>query len=202
MASKAGGNMRKSVHRIAIGGSVAVLLLAAAVSGQGRQPATPAEGRQPANPVQARQSATSTDELLAEVRALRAELNHAARSGMRAQLLGMRLQLQEQRIGVVSRQLTEVQERLRANAQAQTTLAAQLKMFPFADAEQQGEAAEGFAHILAPFKSHQTDLERADQRLKNEEADLLRLLAAEQARWTGFNAQIEDLERAAAAVPR
>ena len=177
--------MRKSVHSIAILGSVAVLLLAASVSGQGRQPATPA------------------DELLAEVRALRAEVNNAARSGMRAQLLGMRLQLQEQRIGVVSRQLAEVQERLRANGQAQTTLAAQLKMFPWAeDAAPQGEAGEGFAQILAPFKGHQAELERADQRLKNEEADLQRLLAVEQSRWAGFNAQIEELERAAAAIPR
>jgi hypothetical protein len=175
--------MRKSVHRAAILGTVAVLLLAAAVSGQGRQPATPA------------------DELLAEVRALRAEVNSAARSGMRAQLLGMRLQLQEQRIGVVSRQLAEVQERLRANGQAQTTLAAQLKMFPWADAPQQDEA-EGFAQILAPFKGHQAELERTDQRLRSEEADLLRLLAAEQSRWAGFNAQIEELERATAAASR
>nr|AGD93297.1 hypothetical protein orf519 [uncultured bacterium]AGD93316.1 hypothetical protein orf519 [uncultured bacterium] len=174
--------MKESVHRIALMGTVAVLLLAAAVSGQGRQPATP------------------TDELLAEVRALRAEVNNAARAGMRAQLLGMRLQLQEQRIGVLSRQLTEIQERLRANQQAQATLAGQLKMFPFADAGKQDEAAEGFAHILAPFKTHQAELERTDQRLKNEEADLQRLLAAEQTRWTAFNAQIEELERAAAAV--
>ena len=176
--------MRKSVHRIAIVGSVAVLLLAAAVSGQGRQPATPA------------------DELLAEVRALRAEVNNAARSGMRAQLLGMRLQLQEQRIGVLSRQLAEVQERLRANGQAQTTLAAQLKMFPWADAAQQRpRRRKGSPSILAPFKGHQAELERTDQRLKGEEADLQRLLAAEQSRWIGFNAQIEELERAAAAAP-
>src|SRR6186997_289339 len=79
-----GGVMRKSVHSIAILGIVAALLLAASVSGQGRQPATP------------------TDELLTEVRALRADINNAAKSEMRAQLLGMRLQLQEQRIGVVS----------------------------------------------------------------------------------------------------
>ena len=176
--------MRKSVHRIAALGSVAVLLLAAAVSGQGRQPATPA------------------DELLAEVRALRADVNNAARSGMRAQLLGMRLQLQEQRIGLVSRQLAEVQERLRANGQAQTTLAAQLKMFPWADAPQEDQAAEVFTQILAPFKGHQAELERTDQRLKSEEADRQQLLAAEQSRWTGFNAQIEELERATAAASR
>jgi hypothetical protein len=180
--------MRKSVHRIAIVGSVAVLLLAAAVSGQGRQPATPA------------------DELLAEVRALRAEINGAARSGMRAQLLGMRLQLQEQRIGVISRQLAEVQERLRANGQARATLAAQLKMFPWFDPAEQGakkkDEEEGFAMILAPFKAHMSELDQTDQRLKVEEADLQRLLAAEQSRWTGFNAQIEELERAAAAASR
>ena len=177
--------MRKSVHRIAIVGTVAVLLLAAAVSGQGRQSASPA------------------DELLAEVRALRAEVNNAARAGMRAQLLGMRLQLQEQRIGIVSRQLAEVQERLRANQQAQTTVAAQLKMFPWtAEPAPQGEEAEAFAQLLAPLKGHVAELERTDQRLKNEEADLQRLLAAEQARWTGFNAQIEELERAAAGASR
>jgi hypothetical protein len=178
--------MRKSVHRFAILGSVAVLLLAAAVSGQG-------QGRQPATP---------TDELLAEVRALRAEVNNAARSGMRAQLLGMRLQLQEQRIGVVSRQLAEVQERLRANGQAQTTFAAQLKMFPGLDSAQQDEAGEGFSQIFAPLKAHMAELERTDQRLKGEEANLLQQLAAEQSRWAGFNAQIEELERAAAAAAR
>lgn len=174
--------MKESVRRIAIVGSVVVLLAAAAVSGQGRQPAAPA------------------DELLAEVRALRAEVNNAARAGLRAQLLGMRLQLEEQRIGVVSRQLTEVQERLRANQQAQTTVAAQLKMFPWmSDPAQKEEEKEVFAQLMAPLKGHVAELGRTDQRLKSEEADLQRLLAAEQARWTAFNAQIEELERAAGA---
>jgi hypothetical protein len=171
--------MRKSVHRIVVVGSVAVLALAAVVSGQGRQPATPA------------------DELLAEVRSLRADVNAAARAQMRAQLLGMRLQLQEQRIAAVSRQLMDVQERLRASQQAQTTLATQLKAFPFnAD---DPEVAEGFAQIFAPLKGQLVELDRADQRLKTEEAELLRTLQAEQARWSAFNAQIEELERAAAA---
>ena len=176
--------MKKSVRRIAMLGSVAVLLLAPPVSGQGRQPATP------------------TDEVLAEVRALRADINAAARSQMRAQLLGMRLQLQEQRIGVVSRQLAEVQERLRANGQAQTTIAAQLKLFPWLNSAEGNDAEEGIGQIFAPFKGHLAELERTDQRLKGEEADLQRLLAAEQARWTAFNAQIEELERAAAGRSR
>ena len=176
--------MRKSLSRIALLASAAVLLLAAAVSGQGRQAATP------------------TDELLAEVRALRADINSAARSAMRGQLLGMRLQLQEQRIGVISRQLTDLQERRRANAQAQTALTAQFKMFPGMDSDQQDQPEEGFAQVLAPLKGHIAELERTDQTLKSEEADLQRLLAAEQSRWTAFNAQIEVLEQAAAAASR
>jgi hypothetical protein len=171
--------MRKSLPRVAILSTVAAMLLAVVVSGQGRQPATPA------------------DELLAEVRALRADVNNAARAQMRAQLLGMRLQLQEQRIGAVARQLTDVQERLRANQQAQTTLATQLKAFPFNSEDR--EIAEGFGQILAPLKGQLAELERTDQRLKADEGDLQRTLMAEQARWTSFNAQIEELERAAGA---
>lgn len=174
--------MSASVHRIAILGSVAVLFLAVAVSGQGRQPAAP------------------TDELLAEVRALRADINSAARTAMRAQLLGMRLQLQEQRIGAISRQVTDVQERLRANGQAHIALTGQSKMFPWVDSDQQDKAGEGFAQLLAPFKAHIAELEIADQKLKSEEAELRRVLAAEQTRWTAFNAQIEELERAAVAT--
>jgi hypothetical protein len=176
--------MRKSVDRYVMLGSLAVVLLAAAVSGQARQPVTPA------------------DELLAEVRAIRADINGAARSGMRAQLLGMRLQLQEQRIGAVSRQLAEVQDKLRGNEQAKTALVTQLKMFPGLAQAGQDDAGEGFSQIFAPFKEHLEQLERTDQRLKVEEADLERLLAAEQSRWAGFNAQIEELERAAAGVSR
>src|SRR4051812_19460902 len=113
--------MRHSVRHFAFVGGAAVLLFTALVSGQARQPATP------------------TDELLAEVRALRAEVNSAARSAMRGQLLGIRLQLQEQRIEGISRQLTEVQARRRANGQAHTALTAQLKMFPGMDSDQQGQ---------------------------------------------------------------
>jgi hypothetical protein len=174
--------MRMSVHRFTLLASAAVLVLTAAVSGQGRQPATP------------------TDELLAEVRALRADINSAARSAMRGQLLGMRLQLQEQRIGVISRQLTGLQERRRANAQAQTALTAQLKMFPGMDSDQQDQP--GFAQIVAPLKGQVAELGRTEQTLKSEEADLERVLAAEQSRWTAFNAQIEVLERAAAGASR
>jgi hypothetical protein len=75
-------------------------------------------------------------------------------------------------------------------------------MFPGMDSDKQDQPAEGFAQVLAPLKGHIAELERTDETLKSEEADLQRLLAAEQSRWTAFNAQIEVLERDAAAASR
>ena len=54
------------------------------------------------------------DEVLVELRALRAELNETANASLRAQLLVARLALQEQRITVVGKELADVQEKLRA----------------------------------------------------------------------------------------
>ena len=55
------------------------------------------------------QTISSNDPLLAEVRALRAELNQAAGASIRTQLLVARLTLQEQRINTISKQLADVQ---------------------------------------------------------------------------------------------
>jgi hypothetical protein len=51
-----------------------------------------------------RADASSSDELLTEIRGLRADLQQAAKISIRAQLLVARLQLQEQRINVVGGQ--------------------------------------------------------------------------------------------------
>src|SRR4029077_13444243 len=55
------------------------------------------------------QTISSSDPLLTEVRALRAELNQAAGASIRTQLLVARLTLQEQRINTISKQLADVQ---------------------------------------------------------------------------------------------
>ena len=51
----------------------------------------------------------STDALLAEIKGLRADFNQRLDASIRAQLLVARLQLQEQRITTLSRQLADVQ---------------------------------------------------------------------------------------------
>jgi septal ring factor EnvC (AmiA/AmiB activator) len=139
-------------------------------------------------------SASSDGQLLAEVRALRAELDEVARASMRAQILGMRLQLQEQRIAGLGRQLNDVQEKVRANERARAPMTAGLKMLnaQVKDANDAGEVD----HIVQPLKAQVDALDRDDQQLKGQEAEILRLLSEEQSRWSSFNAQIEELERA------
>ena len=135
------------------------------------------------------------DELLAEVRAIRADLDRAAAASTRGQLLGMRLQLQEQRISTLSRQLSDVQERLRGNAQTRAALAPFLKMLEQEDKTPSADKREE-AKMFNPIRAQLAGLDKADVDLRAEEANLLNQLQAEQSRWMGFNTQIEELERA------
>jgi hypothetical protein len=167
---------------------VAVMLgLVVVASGQTR-PASPA----PAAP---------DERLLAEVRALRAEIADAANTAMRAQLLGMRLQLQEQRIGEIVRQLGDVQERLRANDRAKDALSAQMTMFEGLPKDESAEKSGEAEQVLGPLRAQLGVLEQSEGSLKAEEANISNLLTQEQARWTSLNAQVEELERAAMRQP-
>ena len=169
--------------RAVVCGGLLVIAVVAVVSAQGGQSA-------PAR--------TQMDELLAEVRAIRADIDRASAASLRGQLLGMRLQLQEQRITGLSRQLSEVQNRLRGNEQTRVSLANALKMFSGQKAETSAEEKKAMEFIFGPLKQQLAGLDKADAELKQEEADLLGHLQQEQNRWTAFNGQIEELERAAA----
>jgi chromosome segregation ATPase len=171
-------------RRVLAAGAVVALGIVAAASAQG--------GQAPAAP------RTQMDELLAEVRALRADLDRAAAASMRGQLLGMRLQLQEQRIAAIGRQLSDVQQRLRANAQARTALVGPIKMFESFKNTASGEKTEEIAGFLAPLKQQLAALDKSDAELKAEETFLTGQLNDEQSRWNAFNSQIEEMERASA----
>ena len=175
------GSINRSSCAIAFGG-VLLLAVVAVVSGQAGQPAVPARSQM--------------DELLVEVRAIRADLDRAAAASLRGQLLGMRLQAQEQRITTLSRQLSDVQERLRANQQTRLSLSSSLAMFAGQKNEASAEERKAMEFIFAPLKQQLAMLDKADADLKLEESDLLGQLQQEQNRWTAFNGQIEELERA------
>jgi hypothetical protein len=155
---------------------------------------------QSARPVPAAPNAAS-DLLLAEVRALRAEISQAAGTSIRAQLLVARLQLQEQRVNAAARQLSDVQNRLAAAVQGQAAMRARLAV-----------SEEGQARL--PVQDRSDDEIRAltlqieqgqvrEQELRAQESALSSAAAAEQARWAEFNDRLDALERALpAGAPR
>lgn len=135
----------------------------------------------------------SPDALLAEIKALRADLNQRLDANIRAQLLVARLQLQEQRITTLSRQLTDVQQQLQNNERARAPLEGQLKAFEAAhdtDAEK-----KDFNFLLTTLRSQLEVMTKADADLNRQHAYLSGLIAEEQSRWSAFNGQLEELER-------
>jgi hypothetical protein len=140
------------------------------------------------------QSASVLSEILSELRALRAEVNQAAGSGLRAQLLVARLALQEQRITVSARQLAEIHEKLQAN-ERNRPLATMLKSIGAKpDTVPPGEPEEPNP-LLDAIRKQADELDKSDEELKAQYAELSRVLAEEQSRWTTFNAQLEALEK-------
>jgi len=150
-------------------------------------------GQTPAAP--ARQA--SMDDLVTEVRALRADIQQMADASIRAQLLVARLQVQEQRIAGIARQLTETEEQMRALEGVRNPFVTQmLKDFDKEPPE------PGEANLFAGMKAQLEKIENGDPVLKERQATLSRLLSDEQARWIAFNAQLEELERLVTATKR
>jgi len=155
--------------------------------------ATLLSGQTPAAP--SRQA--SMDDLVTEVRALRADIQQLADASIRAQLLVARLQVQEQRIAGIARQLSETEEQIRALEGARNPfLTEMLKQFDKEPAE------PGEANLFAGMKAHLEKLENGDPVLKERQSTLSRQLSEEQARWIAFNAQLEELERLVTATKR
>jgi hypothetical protein len=137
------------------------------------------------------------DDVLNELRALRTELRDSSAASLRAQLLVARLQLQEQRINTVWRQLAEVEDKLQAN---EKSLAAPEQILKMMGVEPGAEPPKEMASIVGMFKNQMAASEKADSDLKLRQTELMQLMTQEQARWTAFNAQLEALEKALTTV--
>ena len=140
------------------------------------------------------------DDVLNELRALRTEVRESSAASLRAQLLVARLQLQEQRINTVWRQLSDVEEQLAANEKGR---AAPEQIFKMMGMEPGAEPPKEMAPMVEMFKSQMAASEKTDAELKLRQAELTQLMTQEQSRWTSFNAQLEALEQAVTAgAPR
>jgi chromosome segregation ATPase len=145
--------------------------------------------------------------LLAEVRALRADLAQSNQASLRAQLLVARVQLQEQRIMYFDRRradlasrTAEAAEKAREASSELQTVEARLKQIrsetPQIPKEQLVGLVEMFEDQIKKLTEDAQAAFDSEQRLRSEEADVQSVLASEQGRWSDFNARLDELERA------
>jgi uncharacterized phage infection (PIP) family protein YhgE len=149
--------------------------------------------------IAAAQSASNApgDPLLEEVRALRTDMNHAAGAGIRAQLLVARLQSEEQRINVLSGQLTELRRQLATQRSGRADMANQLQQCEQTLAAP-AVAGDHVASLQNECRALARTIRQADQeqqQLESQETEMVTQLAAEQNRWVDFNSRLDELER-------
>jgi hypothetical protein len=145
----------------------------------------------------ARPTAT-IDDLLAEIRGLRAEINQVAAAGIRAQLVVTRLSLQEQRVRTSAHQLAEAQRMLRTSGADHRARSAHLKRVE--DSLRDGTASSTRSGELEAMLGHlREEVDRSgreEEALRVREQELLKTLSAEENLWIDFNSRLAGIERA------
>jgi hypothetical protein len=137
------------------------------------------------------------DDVLNELRALRTELKESSAASLRAQLLVARLQLQEQRINTVWRQLSELDTKLQENEKGRMAPEQVLKLM---GVEPGAEPPKEMGPIVEMFRNQMDASAKTDSELKLRQAELMQLMTQEQSRWSTFNGQLEALEKAVTAI--
>jgi len=137
------------------------------------------------------------DDLLNEIRGLRADLRQTTRASTQRQLLTARLQLQEQRIAVLANQRADVTARLAVESRLRADAEGRVQTF---DEEKTTNESVGIprAELVAMekhFKSEYDQHRAAESQLRTQESDLSAQIAAEQNRWQDFNNRLDELER-------
>jgi hypothetical protein len=138
--------------------------------------------------------------LLSEVRGLRAAMEQVASVTPAIQLGLGRLQIHEQRIVNQARRLDELRlqiEAVQAEVERNEQLVGELDTLLHTSGSATTSLEERNSNEAA-LKSLKGDVARgriAVQRLRNDEAQMLQDIAAEQGRWTELNLRLEQLER-------
>jgi chromosome segregation ATPase len=149
----------------------------AAASGIGIASIVLAQQRQPATP----------DDLLAEVRLLRGDLNH----GIRAQVTTARLTLHEGRLAAWLQQMASVRQQLSES---------QLRLAPYT--LQLKQAQETNSEILAPLRSLIEQVQKRDHELLTLETELDRRITSEEQHLSDLHARLDEIERSLATPGR
>jgi chromosome segregation ATPase len=157
--------------------------------------------------VVAAQSARPTatlDDLLAEVRGLRAEIHDVVASGIRAQVLATRLSLQEQRIKTLTEQIAEARRAVSSAASDRSARSAHLRQLEQLRREGKLPASEAgdFDAMLSRVRQDVAQARLDEQTLHNHEQALGRTLSEEQRLWMELSSRLEQLDRALPAPHR
>ena len=146
---------------------------------------------------QSQRSPATLDDLLSELRGLRADLNASTGTTTRAQVIVGRLQVQEQRIASVGRELVEAQDDLRAAMRQRERTSGMVAAMK--------QRLEGGAVVLDRV-SYARDITEVESRLLRErqreddlryrENELLNMLVTEQGRWIELSSRLDEVERA------
>jgi hypothetical protein len=137
------------------------------------------------------------DDLLVEVRGVRAEINEVAAAGIRAQLLAARLSLQEQRIRMLADQFAEAQRMLRTSVTNRSARAAHLNRVEDSLREGPRSSTKG-GEFDVMLKQLREDVDRSEQEelaLRVQEQELRNTLSAAERLWVDFSSRLDSIER-------
>ena len=143
-----------------------------------------------------RQPAT-LEEVVGELRGIRADLRQTSGGSMRMQLLIARLSAQEQRVGLLATQRANLTPRLIEATRLRAESEAQLKRFEDGEAKHLPAemTREDRDAMLENFKGNYTRFRDIEHDLRTQDDQLSAQIANEQNRWLDFNNRLDELER-------
>ena len=146
---------------------------------------------------QAQRGAATLDDVVNELRALRADRKKSTAATTQAQLLTVRLQLQEQRLAVLSNQRNDVNARLQVETPLRAEAERQVRTFDDTRGrnEDVGVPRAELENMLKMFRQQFESHRDAERQLQAQESQLSAEIANEQNRWQDFNNRLDELER-------
>jgi chromosome segregation ATPase len=146
---------------------------------------------------QAQRQPATLEDVVNELRALRAELRQSSGGNTRMQLLIARLGAQEQRIGVLVSQRANITPRLIEATRQREEVESQVKRLEDMNTRHlPSEVPPGdLEGMLENFKNTLARFRDAERQLRAQDDQLAAQIASEQNRWLDFSNRLDELER-------
>ena len=150
---------------------------------------------------QTKTAPATLDDLLVELRGMRREMAQSSAGLVRAQLLVARIQVQEQRVNAVNRQIAEIQNDVAAVRDSMVPLTVELSQAEALAArvtapdEERRQVELMLADTKARVLPRIAEAEERIQGLTARYNELANQFATEQGRWMDFNGRLDALER-------